>query len=64
MAWGAQGAAPAFVLNGTNTGINFFALVQQQNIEPGVTQFQAGEYARGTSTDYGNIIGFGHRDSL
>jgi hypothetical protein len=37
MAWRAQGTTPASVLNGTNTGINFTALVQKQNIEPGVT---------------------------
>jgi hypothetical protein len=64
MAWGTQGAAPASILNGTNTGINFSALVQKQNVEASVTQFQASEDACGTSTDYDNVIDFGHRDSF
>jgi len=64
MAWRAQGTTPASVLNGTNTGINFSAFVHKQNIEASLTQFQAGKYACGTSTDYRNVIDFGHRDSF
>jgi hypothetical protein len=37
IAWGAQRTAPASVLNGTNTGINFSALVQKQDVEASVT---------------------------
>jgi len=60
MAWGAEGAAPTSVLNGTNTGINFSSLVQKHNVEASVTQFQASEYTCGTSTNYGDIITFAH----
>jgi hypothetical protein len=64
MAWGTKGTAATAVLNWTNTVVNFSALVQKQNVEASVTQFQASEYTCGTSTNYGDIINFGHRDSF
>jgi hypothetical protein len=62
MAWGAQATASSPVLNGANTCVNISALVQKQNIEASVAQFQAGEYACRASTDYGNIANPGHHD--
>jgi hypothetical protein len=64
MAWGAEGTASTSILNRTNASINLSPLVQEQNVEAGIRQFQASEDTRGTGTDYGDIIIFGHRDSF